>query len=235
MYSKTAMVEKRRGRFELATAWVTGTGKRTLDVIVAALLLIIAVPVLPFVALAIKLESPGPVVYRARRVGCRFRLLEVLKFRKMRVDAESFPLTVAGDARFTRIGALLARTHLDELPQLWNVLRGDMSIVGPRPEEERFVALHRDDYARILSARPGITGWTQLVYVDEMRSLAPADDPVTYYIETLLPDKVRIDLLYVDSARPIDDLKVMLWTPLVTMFGRRVTVDPLRSPPRLAS
>jgi lipopolysaccharide/colanic/teichoic acid biosynthesis glycosyltransferase len=228
-------VRSTRKGLRLATAWIRGIQKRTLDVVVAAFLLTLALPVLPFIVLAIKLESPGPIFYRAPRVGYRFQPLDMLKFRKMHVDAEGSPLTVAGDARFTRIGALLTRTHLDELPQLWNVLHGDMSIVGPRPEEEQFVALHRDAYTRILSVRPGITGWAQLVYADEPGRLASAEDPVAYYVETLLPDKVRIDLMYVDGARTIDDLKVMLWTPLVTLLGRRVIIDAARSQPRLAS
>ena len=219
----------------MATAWGTSIQKRVLDVVAAASLLTLALPVLLLVVLAIKLESPGPIFYHARRAGYRFQPLDVLKFRKMRSDASGSPLTVAGDARFTRIGAFLARTHLDELPQLWNVLHGDMSIVGPRPEEEQFVALHRDAYTQILSVRPGITGWTQLVYADEIRRLASASDPVAYYVETLLPDKVRIDQLYVDAARPTDDLKVLLWTPLVMMFGCRVILDPERSQLRRAS
>lgn len=219
----------------MATAWSTGMQKRTLDVVAAALLLTLALPLQLLIVVAIKLESPGPIFYHARRAGYRSRPLDVLKFRKMHVGASGPPLTVAGDARLTRIGAFLTRTHLDELPQLWNVLRGDMSMVGPRPEEERFVAIHRDAYTRILSVRPGITGWTQLVYADEIRLLAAAADPVAYYGETLLPDKVRIDQMYVDVARPTDDLKVLLWTPLVTVFGRRVIIDPVRCQPRLAS
>ncbi len=219
----------------MATAWGTSIQKRVLDVVASAFLLTLVLPLLPFIVLAIKLDSPGPIFYNARRAGYRFRPLDVLKFRKMHVDASGSPLTVAGDARFTRIGAFLARTHIDELPQLWNVLHGDMSIVGPRPEEERFVAMHREAYTRILSVRPGITGWTQLVYADEIRLLASAPDPVSYYVETLLPDKVRIDQMYVDGARPTDDLKVLLWTPLVMVFGRRVIIDPVRSQLRLAS
>jgi lipopolysaccharide/colanic/teichoic acid biosynthesis glycosyltransferase len=219
----------------LITAGIRRIEKRALDIIVAATLLTVASPALALIALAIKLDSPGPVFYRARRVGYRFQPVDVLKFRKMRADAEGPPLTVASDSRFTRIGGWLARTHLDELPQLWNVLQGDMSVVGPRPEEELFVALHRDAYARILAARPGITGWTQLVYADETRLLQSADDPVAYYTEMLLPDKVRIDLMYADSARLIDDIKVMVWTLLVTMFGRRVRVDPMRLERMLAS
>lgn len=209
--------------------------KRTLDVVGAAFLLTLALPVLITIVLAIKLESEGPILYHARRIGYRFRPFDVLKFRKMHVDASGSFLTVAGDARLTRLGTFLARTHLDELPQLWNVLRGEMSIVGPRPEDERFVAMHRDSYAPILSVRPGITGWSQLVYADETRLLASAPDPVAYYVETLLPDKLRIDQMYVNGARPTNDLKVLLWTPLVTLFGRRVTIDPERSQLRLGS
>ncbi len=218
----------------MTTAWGTGMQKRTLDVITAALLLALALPLLPFIVLAVKLESPGPIFYRARRTGYRSQPLDVIKFRKMPADASGSPLTVAGDTRLTRVGAFLARTHLDELPQLWNVLHGDMSMVGPRPEAEQFVAMHREAYTRIHSVRPGITGWTQLIYAHENRLLASASDPVAYYVETLLPDKVRIDQMYVDGARATNDLKVLLWTPLVTVFGRRVIIDPVRSQPRLA-
>ena len=218
----------------MTTAWGTGREKRALDVVAATLLLALALPLLPFIVVAIKFDSPGPIFYRARRCG-RFRPFDVMKFRKMRVDASGSPLTVAGDTRLTRIGAFLARTHLDELPQLWNVLHGDMSMVGPRPEAERFVALHGEAYARILTVRPGITGWTQLVYANENQMLASASDPVAYYVETLLPDKVRIDQMYVDGARATSDLKTLFWTPLVTVFGRRVIIDSERSQPRLAT
>lgn len=229
------MFRATREERRLATAWATGMQKRTLDVVVAAFLLALALPLLPFIVLAIKLESPGPIFYHARRTGYRSRPLDVVKFRKMPVDAAGSPLTVAGDPRLTRIGAFLARTHLDELPQLWSVLRGDMSMVGPRPEADQFVAMHGEAYTRILSVRPGITGWAQLVYADENRLLASASDPVAYYVETLLPDKVRIDEMYVDGARATTDLKMLLWTPLVAVCGRRLIIDPVRSQPRLAT
>ena len=219
----------------VATAWGTGIQKRTFDVVAAAFLLTLALPLVLVIVLTIKLESRGPVFYHARRIGYRSQPIDVLKFRKMHTDVRGSPLTVAGDPRFTRIGRFLARTHLDELPQLWNVLLGDMSIVGPRPEEEAFVAMHRDAYTRILSVRPGITGWAQLIYADEARLLASAPDAVEFYVETVLPDKVHIDLMYIDCARPTEDLKVILWTPLVTIFGRRVIIDPIRSQLRLAS
>jgi len=205
--------------------------KRSVDVVVAAGLLALSLPLLLLIVLAIKIESPGPIFFRAARVGYRQRPLGVWKFRKMRADATGSPLTVADDERFTRIGRVLAKTRLDELPQLWNVLRGEMSLVGPRPEDERFVALHPVAYREILSVRPGITGWTQLVYADEAALLAASSDPVDYYVGELLPDKMRIDQLYISHSRSIDDVKVLLWTPVVALLGRQATVD--RARPRL--
>jgi lipopolysaccharide/colanic/teichoic acid biosynthesis glycosyltransferase len=203
--------------------------KRSVDVAVAAGLLALALPLLPPVVLAIKIESPGPVFFRAARVGYHLRPIGVWKFRKMRVDALGSPLTVAGDERLTRVGRVLAKTHLDEVPQLWNVLRGDMSLVGPRPEDERFVAMHPLTYQQILSVRPGITGWTQLVYADEPGLLATSTDPVDYYVTELLPDKMRIDQLYISDSRSIDDLKVLMWTPAVALLGRQAVVDGARA------
>jgi lipopolysaccharide/colanic/teichoic acid biosynthesis glycosyltransferase len=191
--------------------------KRALDIGVALAALLALAPVLFVVAAAVKLESRGPLFYRAMRVGHRGRKLAVLKLRKMRSDAAGLPLTLAGDSRFTRIGSFLSVTHLDELPQLWQVLIGQMSLIGPRPEDDRFVNLHRDAFETILEVRPGISGWTQLLFIDERRMIGTGD-AVRCYIDQILPRKVELDLLYAMNRRLVDDLKLLVWTPLAMLF-----------------
>lgn len=216
-----------------ATSWPAArVAKRPLDVGVAAVLLALALPVIVVVAVAIKIESPGPVFHRCWRAGVGSAPLGVLKFRKMHDGACGPPLTVSGDSRLTRVGAVLAHSHLDELPQLWNVLVGQMSLVGPRPEDGRFVGLHRAAYDEILSVRPGITGWTQLAWTDEWHLLSSSPDRVRCYVESVLPGKVEMDLAYVRHRRLASDAKVLLWTPLV-LFGYGVALDPDRRTLRL--
>ena len=156
---------------------------RALDIGVASVLLALLLPVFVLIAIAIKLESRGGIFYRARRLGRGGRVLFVLKFRKMREDAAGAPLTVAGDDRFTRVGLLLTRYKLDELPQLWNVLKGEMSLVGPRPEDEAFIALHPVEFVEILSLRPGITGLSQLAFAKENDLLAE-NEPHEFYVNS---------------------------------------------------
>ncbi|WP_242606626.1 sugar transferase [Protofrankia symbiont of Coriaria ruscifolia] len=196
---------------------VAGT-KLVAEALLAAALLLVALPALLLVALAIKIESRGPVCYRALRVGHRGDPLTVLKFRKMRAGTSGPPVTAAGDERFTRIGAFLARRRIDEIPQLWHVMRGQMSLVGPRPEDPRFVALYQDAYQEILTVRPGLSGWTQLIFRDESKLIGDGD-PVHRYVDDLLPEKVRLDRLYAGNRRLTTDFKLLLWTPLV-MFCR---------------
>lgn len=212
---------------ERSQPWAGPTGraaKRAFDIAVASLLLIAMSGVLLLVAVAIKLDSHGPVFYRVRRVGHRGRLLLMLKFRKMRVDASGGPLTASGDPRLTRVGVFLARTRLDELPQLWDVVRGRMSIVGPRPEDPAFVALHTEDYDRILSVRPGLTGLSQLAFAEEHRIL-DQDDLVGDYVERILPQKVGLDLLYAETHRLRLDLAVLGWTVAAVLLRRQVAVN----------
>jgi lipopolysaccharide/colanic/teichoic acid biosynthesis glycosyltransferase len=211
--SKSRRIEDRGYRYRVG-CW----GKRAVDIAVSFVLLIVAAPTLVVIAAAIKLESRGPLFYRATRVGRWGREIAVLKFRKMRVGVTGLPLTVADDQRFTRIGRFLSRTHLDELPQLWNVLRGDMSLVGPRPEDPRFVALYKSDFDEILTVRPGITGWTQLVFAHESELLR-GSDPVQTYINDVLPRKVVLDKAYACGGQSLGDWKILLYTPLVAMFS----------------
>jgi lipopolysaccharide/colanic/teichoic acid biosynthesis glycosyltransferase len=197
--------------------------KRTFDVVLAATLLLAALPVLSLIAVAIKLDSRGPVLYRVRRVGHRGRPLMMLKFRKMYDQASGIPLTADDDPRLTRVGSWLTRTRLDELPQLWDVLRGRMSVIGPRPEDPRFVALHAEHYEHILRVRPGMTGVSQLAFAKESVILDD-DDPITHYVDRILPQKVSLDLLYAQRSRLGLDLAVFYWTLITVLLRLPVAV-----------
>jgi lipopolysaccharide/colanic/teichoic acid biosynthesis glycosyltransferase len=189
--------------------------KRLLDVFVALLGLIVLAPVFLAIAVAIKLESPGPAFFRQSRVGCHGRLFRIWKFRSMVADAESKgpKITSAGDPRVTRVGRKLRRLKLDELPQLLNVLTGDMSLVGPRPETPEYVALYpRDAAAKVLSVRPGITDPTALEYFDEADLLADAEDPECQYRNVLLPRKLAGYLDYLEHRSFWLDVRLLLTT-----------------------
>jgi lipopolysaccharide/colanic/teichoic acid biosynthesis glycosyltransferase len=188
------------------------TTKRVLDILVAALGLVVLSPLLVVAALAVKLDSPGPALFKQARVGKNGRLFEILKLRTMRVSTTGLGVTAAGDTRITKVGRFLRRTKMDELPQLWNVLRGDMSLVGPRPELERYVQRFPDDYARILRVRPGITDFAALEYRDEESVLASALDPEDAYVRTVLPAKIGLYHRYLDEMSLGTDLTLVLRT-----------------------
>jgi lipopolysaccharide/colanic/teichoic acid biosynthesis glycosyltransferase len=197
--------------------------KRTFDVAVALLLLFAAGALLLLIALAVKLDSPGPVFHRVRRVGFRGRPLLMLKFRKMHQDAAGMPLTASADPRLTRVGTFLARTRLDELPQLWDVLRGRMSLVGPRPEDPEFVALHAASYERILSVRPGMTGLSQLAFADE-HIILDQSDIIGDYVYRILPQKVGLDVLYSRAHDLGMDVRILGWTVAAMLMRTPVAV-----------
>ncbi len=197
--------------------------KRGFDVAVALTALAATLLPLLVIAVAIKLDSRGPVFYRVRRVGYRGRRLMMLKFRKMQHDAIGIPLTASDDPRLTRVGRILVRTRLDELPQFWDVLLGRMSIVGPRPEDPLFVALHAEAYDRILSVRPGITGLSQLAFAEEHRIL-DQHDLVGDYVDRILPQKIGLDTLYATRYRLSVDVTVLGWTLAAMLFRRPVAV-----------
>src|SRR3954447_15150575 len=197
--------------------------KRAVDITVSAVLLLLALPIILIVALAIKLDSPGPVFYAARRIGHRGRPLRMYKFRKMHHQASGPKLTTDGDHRFTRVGQWLAKSKLDELPQLWNVLRGDMSLIGPRPEDPAFVALHAADFVEILRVRPGITGLSQVAFAEESRIL-DGDDPTGHYLDRILPQKMGMDRLYVMRYHLRLDLSILVWTLIAVLLRRQVAV-----------
>jgi lipopolysaccharide/colanic/teichoic acid biosynthesis glycosyltransferase len=198
--------------------------RRAFDLLAVALLApLLALPLL-IVVLAVFLDSPGSVFFRARRMGYRGRPFEMVKFRTMKIDNRGHSVAGANDSRITPVGGFLRATRLDELPQLWNVLRGEMSLVGPRPELEEFVALHAEMYREILAVPPGITGPTQLRYAGlEPRLLSLHVDPERFYREELLPDKVELDLEYARSRSLPGDLAVLARTlalPLLLLFRR---------------
>lgn len=187
--------------------------KRAFDLLALLLLAPLLAPVALCIAVAVFLDSPGPVIFRAQRVGIRGRPFVMLKFRTMKIGVAGHAISGSGDVRITPVGRFLRATRLDELPQLWNVLRGQMSFVGPRPELQEFVDMHAEDYRRILEVPPGLTGPTQLRYAGmEARLLGMHEDPELYYREHLLPDKVALDLAYASSHSLRSDSKVFLQT-----------------------
>ena len=198
--------------------------KRAIDVVVSALALTALSPLFGAIALLVVLDSRGPVLYRANRVGFEGRQLRMLKFRKMHKSAGGAGLTLAGDARLTRVGAWLARSKLDELPQLWHVLRGEMSLVGPRPESPDFVARYPEEYAVIVSVRPGLTGYTQLAFAREGSILDP-QDAQGYYVRALLPQKVSLDRMYAQHLSTRRDLRILVATFQTLVLGRPVAVN----------
>ena len=196
---------------------------RIFDVVVAALLLVVLLPLMVVVAIAIRAESIGPALFRCERVGYHGRRLRMLKLRKMSHQALGVPLTTDADTRFTRIGRLLTKLKIDEIPQLLHVLRGTMSLVGPRPESADFVNLRPQDYAVILSVPPGITGLSQLAFVDECRIL-DRDDPVKDYVRRILPQKIALDRMYTNRRSLSFNLRILFWTVAPVLMRCQVAV-----------
>jgi lipopolysaccharide/colanic/teichoic acid biosynthesis glycosyltransferase len=187
--------------------------KRAFDLIGAALALVLLAPLLLLLALWVRLDSPGPVLYRQERVG-RFGVpFHIHKFRTMKAAGGGLPLTVGEDPRITRAGRLLRRTRLDELPQFIDVVKGDMSLVGPRPEVPKYVAHWPAGLKeRALKVRPGLTDPSSLAFIDEAEILARAEDPEREYIEKILPLKLRAAVEYADRATLLSDVKTLLKT-----------------------
>src|SRR5579883_3383055 len=188
--------------------------KRLLDVVVSSAGLLFLSPVIAVVAVLIKFDSRGPLFFRQERVGQGQRTFSIHKFRTMVVDAplKGGPLTAPEDPRITRLGRLLRQTKIDELPQLINVLRGDMTIVGPRPEVPRYVEMFRSDYDEILRARPGITDLASLKYRDESAVLKHATDPEQEYLTRVLPDKIALAKEYIKRSSLAFDVSLILKT-----------------------
>jgi lipopolysaccharide/colanic/teichoic acid biosynthesis glycosyltransferase len=211
-----------------------GTGqrlaKRAFDLLVAALALVVLAPLFLVLAAAVRIDSRGPVLFKQERVGLGGRPFRMYKVRSMVRDAERMAANVStsGDPRVTRVGAHLRRWHLDELPQLFNVLRGDMSLVGPRPETPEFVTRYTEDERRVLDVKPGVAGPSTLAFMDEPEILGAADDPEDYYVNHLLHERVRLDLRYLDRWSLLGDVRLLLRQVWVLVSGRS---DPV---PRVA-
>ncbi len=189
--------------------------KRLFDLLCAGIGLLLLSPLLAVVAVWVKLDSPGPVMFRQERVGRFGRTFRIHKFRTMRVDAPKLgpQITVGDDARITRSGRWLRASKVDELPQLWDVLRGAMSLVGPRPEVPRYVAMYPAELREVvLSVRPGITDPASLSFRNESELLARAEDPEREYVEVVMPMKLRLAADYVRNASLGGDIRLILAT-----------------------
>jgi len=195
--------------------------KRSSDLITAFFGLLLLWPLFVVIAVAIKMDSKGPVFFRQERIGQGLRKFMIYKFRTMVEDAaaKGSPITVGEDSRITRVGRILRRSKVDELPQLINVLLGEMSLVGPRPELPRYVDLFRRDYEEILRLRPGITDLASLKYRDESATLQLAADPEREYVTRVLPDKIALARQYVRQSSFAFDAFLVFKT-LVKVFVR---------------
>ncbi|MBM7714951.1 lipopolysaccharide/colanic/teichoic acid biosynthesis glycosyltransferase [Bacillus thermophilus] len=188
--------------------------KRTMDVILSLAGLVIISPLLFIISICIKLDSRGPVFFKQTRVGRYEEPFQIFKFRTMIVDAEKKgkQITVGKDSRITKTGQFLRKYKLDELPQLINVLIGDMSLVGPRPEVPKYTAYYTNEQKRIFEIRPGITDYASIKYRNENEVLAKSEDPEKTYIEEVMRDKLSLNLKYLDQQSVINDVKIIFMT-----------------------
>lgn len=196
--------------------------KRVVDILLSATAFMLASPLFAIIAVLISITSRGGVFYQGIRVGRNGKPFRMLKFRTMVVDAENLggPSTADDDPRITRVGKVLRRYKLDELPQLINVLKGDMSLVGPRPEVPQYVALFTEAERVILAVRPGITDWASLWNRDEGALLAGSPDPEETYLEKIRPEKIRLQMHYVRTRSFWTDLKILFLTLVAVSGGR---------------
>lgn len=194
---------------------------RGLDVLISLLGLIILSPVLLVVAIVIKLTSKGPVFFNQNRVGKGGRDFKVYKFRSMYTNAEKKGfLTVGGrDSRVTPVGYYIRKYKIDEIPQLLNVLKGDMSIVGPRPEVRKYVDMYSERQRGALNVRPGITDYASIAYRNENDLLAHKENPEKYYVEVILPEKIELNFLYINNRSVREYFKIITKTVQVSLKG----------------
>ena len=207
-----AILEKRKLQLVL---------KRLMDIVISGGALLVIWPVLLVVALAIKIDDPGPVFYRQVRVGRGGKTFRIFKFRTMVVDADKkgLAITVGRDNRITRVGALLRKTKLDELAQLINVFVGEMSFVGPRPEVQKYVDLYTPYQRQVLLVRPGITDYASIAYRNENDMLAGAEDPERMYIDVIMPDKIELNMKYLREISPLADIRLIFGTIAAVIRG----------------
>jgi lipopolysaccharide/colanic/teichoic acid biosynthesis glycosyltransferase len=191
--------------------------KRSLDVFIAGLLLVIALPLMVLAAVVIKLDSRGPVLFRQTRMGRSFVRFQLLKLRTMRVDLDGSVFTLGKDERITRVGGWLRRLKIDELPQLLNVLRGEMSLVGPRPVIPELTIEFDWAYRRLLQVRPGLTDPATIKYCRETEMLARVSEPLRYFKLVVTPDKLRISQAYMARATVLTDIEMLVRTAVALL------------------
>ena len=187
---------------------------RFFDIIFSALGLIVLLPVFAVICLKIKIGSKGGCFFIQERIGKDGKPFGLYKFRTMRIGADSEGLLTVGehDARITHVGYFLRKTKMDELPQLWNVLKGDMSLVGPRPEVRKYVELYTDEQRKVLRVRPGITDYASIEYANENELLSKAEDPDRTYIEEVMPDKIKLNMRYLEHYTVSEYFKIIFLT-----------------------
>lgn len=187
---------------------------RFFDIILSGIGLICLSPVLLVVYICIKCESKGGGIYAQERIGKNGAPFKLYKFRSMRVGADKGSLITIGerDPRVTNVGHFLRSYKLDELPQLWNVFVGDMSIVGPRPEVEKYTRLYTDEQRKVLSVRPGITDWASIKYIDENEILGQAEDPDKAYVEQIMPDKIKYNMRWIEKQNLFEYFRIIINT-----------------------
>ena len=201
---------------------ITRIFKRLSDIFFSLIAIIISSPIMLVVALLIKHEDGGPVFFRQQRIGIYGKPFTMYKFRSMEVQApekEKSEWTTKRDPRVTPIGRVIRKTSIDEMPQLFNVLRGDMSFVGPRPEVQEYTDLYTEEQRQVFLVRPGITGVASIRYRNENDLLAASDDPNRTYIQEILPEKLRLDLSYIPRAGVVQDIALIFETLAVVIRG----------------
>jgi len=188
--------------------------KRFFDILFSFIGLLMLLPLFTVVPILIKLDGTGPIFFKQERVGRNFKRFAIYKFRTMVEDApkKGLLITSSGDKRVTNVGKILRRLKIDELPQLINVLKGDMSLVGPRPEVEKYVELYKKDYSEILKVRPGITDTSSIAYSNEEDVLRKWADPELYYMNVVLPEKIRLSQEYLKQHSCCQDMKLIFKT-----------------------
>ena len=184
---------------------------RLLDIIFSAVGLLLLSPLFLIIYILIRCESKGGGFYCQQRVGKDGRMFGLYKFRSMRTGSDKKGLITVGghDSRITRMGYFIRKYKIDELPQLWNVLKGDMSLVGPRPEVKKYVDLYTEEQCRVLSVRPGITDYASIEYVDENEILGKADNPDRVYVEEIMPAKIKLNMRYIENRSLKEYFKII--------------------------
>ena len=184
---------------------------RLCDIVFSAIGLLLLSPLFLIVYILIRCESKGGGFYCQQRVGKDGRMFDLYKFRSMRTGSDKKGLITVGghDSRITRMGYFIRKYKIDELPQLWNVLKGDMSLVGPRPEVKKYVDLYTEEQRRVLSVRPGITDYASIEYVDENEILGNAEDPDRVYVEEIMPAKIKLNMRYIENRSLNEYFKII--------------------------